>query len=81
MRTTLTLDDDTAQALRRMARESGASWKQVVNEAIRAGIRALEVGAHPHEEDWTPPVDLGVPRLDLDDVHGALAVVEGDART
>lgn len=38
MRTTLTLDDDLAEALNRRARLSGRSFKAVVNEAIRRGL-------------------------------------------
>jgi len=38
MRTTLTLDDDLANALSRTARLSGRSFKAVVNEAIRLGL-------------------------------------------
>lgn len=38
MRTTLTLDDDLAMALRERARERGVPFKRVVNEAIREGL-------------------------------------------
>ena len=40
MRTTLTLDDDLAEALHRTARHTGRSFKAVVNEAIRRGLAA-----------------------------------------
>ena len=38
MRTTVTLDADTAALVRRAMRERGISFKQAVNEAIRAGL-------------------------------------------
>jgi hypothetical protein len=38
MRTTLTLDADLARELRRRAHETNRSFKEVVNEAIRAGL-------------------------------------------
>jgi plasmid stability protein len=38
MRTTLTLDEDVAARLQARARESGRSFKEVVNEAIRRGL-------------------------------------------
>ena len=38
MRTTLTIDDDLAEALRDLAHRTRRSFKQVVNEAIRTGI-------------------------------------------
>ncbi len=47
MRTTLTLDDDVAEALRNLARSSGRSFKAVVNDALRRGLSA---GARPPEE-------------------------------
>lgn len=42
MRTTLTLDDDLAEALSRTAHLSGRSFKAVVNEAIRRGLACGE---------------------------------------
>ena len=42
MRTTLTLDPDVALALRRLAHESQRSFKDVVNDAIRAGLARRE---------------------------------------
>lgn len=38
MRTTLTLDDDLAGALKKRAHATGRSFKAVVNEAIRRGL-------------------------------------------
>ena len=38
MRTTLTLDDDLAEELRTLAHRTRRSFKQVVNEALRAGL-------------------------------------------
>ena len=38
MRTTLTLDDDVADALKAVMRASGKSFKQVVNDALRRGL-------------------------------------------
>jgi len=40
-RTTVTLDDDVAARLERQMRRSGKSFKQTVNDALRAGL-ALE---------------------------------------
>jgi len=38
MRTTVTLDPDTAALVVRAMRERGLTFKQAVNEAIRAGL-------------------------------------------
>jgi hypothetical protein len=42
MRTTLTLEDDIAKELQETARRSGASFKDVVNETLRRGLRRGE---------------------------------------
>ncbi len=39
MRTTLTLDDDLALQLKEAARSSGESFKDIVNSALRRGLR------------------------------------------
>ena len=38
MRTTLTLEDDLARLLKKLARRTDRSFKEVVNEAIRKGL-------------------------------------------
>jgi hypothetical protein len=40
MRTTVTLDPDVAAKLRKAARERGISFKQALNQAVRAGLEA-----------------------------------------
>ena len=42
MRTTLTIDDDLAAALKTSARRSGRSFKAIVNEATRRGLSTGE---------------------------------------
>ncbi len=43
MRTTLTIGDETDQRLRRLAREQNRTYKELVNDALRAGLDQLEV--------------------------------------
>lgn len=62
MRTTLTLDDDLAVLLRRKARESGRSFRDVVNDALRAGLAG---SAAPIQVEVPEPRRLGRPRVDL----------------
>ena len=45
MRTTLTLDDDVAAKLRAEARQSGAPFKQMVNDCLRLGLSARSKSA------------------------------------
>lgn len=40
MRTTVTLDPDTEQIVRRRMRERGVTFKEALNDAIRSGARA-----------------------------------------
>ena len=47
MRTTLTLDEDVAHRLQERTRLTGASFKQVVNETLRAGLQGSEKPARP----------------------------------
>jgi Ribbon-helix-helix protein, copG family len=57
MRTTLTLDDDVAARLRQLARQTGRPFKQVVNDALRAG---LTPGSPGRAAPMTPTFDLGL---------------------
>lgn len=42
MRTTIDLDDDLTEKLRRLADKQGTSLKHVVNQAIRRGLSAQD---------------------------------------
>ena len=79
MRTTLTLDPDVAALAQRMQRVRGQSFKAVVNEALRHGLRAMVAPSVRSEDYSTPAVDLGRCRIGgLDDVAEVLAVAEGE---
>ena len=78
MRTTLTLDPDVAAELERLRREGDGEWKGLVNEVLRIGLRHRQP-ERPAGRFRTDPADLGMPRIDLDDVSEALAVAEGEA--
>ena len=60
MRTTVTLEADTEAAIRRLMRERGLTFKQAVNEAIRAGAGPSRRGRFR-----TPTFDMGPPLVDL----------------
>lgn len=67
MRTTLTLDDDIAAALKEAAYRTGRSFKAAVNETLRAGLAAIE--APPRRKRYrVVPASLGGvrPGIDLD---------------
>lgn len=60
MRTTVTLDDDTAAHIRRVMDEQGLSFKETVNRAIRRGLApaAGEVVETPTSRMGRPFVDV-----------------------
>lgn len=61
MRTTVTLDPDTEQLVRRAMRERGLSFKQAINEAIRAGAQPARAEPAP---DF-PTYGMGAPAVDV----------------
>jgi hypothetical protein len=79
MRTTLTLDADVAVLLEKARRAKGLSFKQIVNEALRAGLSEMTTGQRRHRFK-TRHADLGRCLIgSLDDVSEALAAGEGEA--
>jgi hypothetical protein len=66
MRTTLSLDDDVAALLEQVRKAKDATFKQVVNEALREGLARLSFPAET-QAFHTQAVDLGncyFPNLD-----------------
>ena len=52
--------------------------KDAVNHALRRGLHAMSKGDKPGDALVTRSVDLGMPRLPLDDIAEALAASEGE---
>lgn len=79
MRTTLTLDDDLAAALKKRAFETGKSFKDVVNEALRAGLESEQ--ALPRPKPYSvKPISLGdpLPGVNLDKAVTLAGELEDD---
>lgn len=74
MRTTITLDPDTEQLVRRQMRERGQSFKDVVNEAIRAGLSA----SRQVQPFVTETASMGTSRVNLDRALQLAADLEDD---
>jgi hypothetical protein len=74
MRTTVTLDADAEQLLRRRMRERGISFKQALNDAIRAGLAADE----PRPAFQTKTARMGRSRVNLDRALQLAAELEDD---
>ncbi len=79
MRTTLTIDDDVAVVLERLRRERDAGLKDLVNEALRRGLRDMTARAKQREPFRTRSVALGRVRIaGIDNIAEALAIAEGE---
>jgi hypothetical protein len=79
MRTTLTLDDDVAVALERLRKQRDAGLKELVNEALRRGLRDMSTRPKRREPVRTRSVALG--RLQIagsDNIAEALSIAEGE---
>ncbi len=80
MRTTLTLDDDVAIALRARARESGESFKNLVNTYLRDRLASPHTPRKRAPRFRTLVVDSGPPAMvGVHSVSELLAFAEGDA--
>lgn len=76
MRTTVTIDPDLDAALRRIARERGVSFKEVLNETLRAGLAA---GARARRRYRLRPRRMGLrPGVDLDRALQLAATLEDE---
>lgn len=81
MRTTLTLDDDVAAQLTRLRKaRKEARLKDLINEALRQGLKQMTAPERPRKPYRTSGVSLGRCLVGgLDDVAEVLAVAEGEA--
>jgi hypothetical protein len=75
MRTTVTLDPDTRLLVERAMRERGLTFKEAVNQGIRAGLGAS--ASVPRE--YTTPRHLGPAKVDLTKALQLAADLEDDA--
>jgi len=79
MRTTLTLDADVAADVKREVRRTGKGLKEVINDALRVGLRAAP--AAPARRYRLKPASLGGvrPGVDLDRALRLSDSLEDDA--
>ena len=79
MRTTLTLDEDVSVQIKKLQEKQKKSFKDIVNEALRLGIRQLTQPLPPPKRYKTKSVNLGRCAFGgVDDVAEVLAVAEGE---
>ncbi len=79
MRTTLTIADDVAAQLDRVRNARKARLKDVINEALREGLKHLSAKEPLPAPFQTESVSLGRCLVDsIDDVADTLAAAEGE---
>ncbi|PWT91597.1 MAG: DUF2191 domain-containing protein [Acidobacteria bacterium] len=78
MRTTLSLDDDVAASLEHVQKIRKTSFKQLINDALRAGLKQLTASPGKQHRYHTGTVDLGTCLMNLDNIAETLAVAEQD---
>jgi predicted transcriptional regulator len=80
MRTTLTLDDDVAARIEGLRKTRNQSLRDLVNDALREGLKQLAAPPDRPAAFQTEAVDLGRCLVgNVDNVADALAVAEGEA--
>jgi hypothetical protein len=78
MRTTLTLDADVAVQIERLRRTRNANLKDVVNEALRRGLRDMSAPPKKRPALRTRAFHMGKPLINIDNIAEALAHLEGE---
>ncbi|CAN5226059.1 hypothetical protein BH20ACI2_BH20ACI2_07990 [soil metagenome] len=79
MRTTLTIDDDVVYGLKKLQEnERDKSFKEIVNETLRKGLRGGSVSRPKEKRFVIKPFDLGLREgLSYDNIEELLDIVEG----
>ena len=78
MRTTLTIDEDVAAQIESVRRESGRTLKDIINDALRRGLRDMQIRPQPRKSFRTQSYDRGPDLVDIDNVAEAIAHAEGE---
>jgi hypothetical protein len=78
MRTTLTIDEDVAVQLKRLRRARDVKLKDLVNEALRLGLREMSAAPQQRATVHTRAFPMGKPLINIDNVAEALAHLEGE---
>ena len=79
MRTTLTIDKDVAAELERLRRARKISFKDLVNDALRRGLREMASTPKKRKPFRTRAFRMGKPLVNIDNTAETLAYLEGEA--
>lgn len=78
MRTTLTIDDDVLDQARALAKKLNTPFRRVINDALRAGLEAVEAPAssRPYR---TEPHEMGLKAgKNLDNIQELISQAESE---
>jgi hypothetical protein len=78
MRTTLTIDDDVLDRAKSLASRLHSPFRRVVNEALRAGLQAVEKPAHARPYRTQPRKLRLKEGRSLDNIQELIAQIEGE---
>jgi hypothetical protein len=79
MRTTLTLDDDVVDLLKRVRKARKVRHKDIVNDALRRGLTQMATRPKRRRPYRTPSTDLGPSLIgSLDNIGQVLEIAEID---
>ncbi|MPZ56468.1 MAG: hypothetical protein GEU91_08200 [Rhizobiales bacterium] len=78
MRTTLTIDDDVAVQLERLRRKNDVGLKELINDALRRGLRDMSGPPKKRKPFRTKTFNMGRPFINIDNVAEALAYAEDE---
>jgi len=77
IRTTVTLEDDVVERVKREAKAKGTSFKETLNELVREGLLSREkILTRPRFKVKATPLGLK-PGLSYDDVEALISYGEG----
>jgi hypothetical protein len=79
MRTTLTLDRDVADRIRKEMRRSGRGLKAIINDALRRGLGVSGRAARPPRFELTPHAFGVRPGIDLDRMNQLTDELDAEA--
>lgn len=78
MRTTLTIDPDVAAELERLRRKRDLSFKKLVNDALRRGLRERREPPKKRKPFRTKTFNVGKALIPIDNIAEAIALAEGE---
>jgi hypothetical protein len=81
MRTTLTIDDDVAAALKRELKARKLGLKELVNDALRRGLQQMQAPRSRRKRFRTRVFDTGPCLIgDIANIDEVLTIAEGEWR-